>query len=398
METAGLPGHRAVVTKLAPLDHGQDAARVARTAQLGSRKRRSLLGLFILTALLAGCSTRKFGMLTVAPAGVGFVGLTNLSKFTKTLSGEEAVVLTSPEVATPFPWKELVVSWNAVLPTNAGLKVEARARYASRSTAYFTMGLWAEAASRFTRGSVTGQRDEDGDVKTDTLVLERAATRAQVRLTLLPGDSGRLPEVKFVGLSFAGAVEGMQRSNAVAAARGRVLDVPEKSQLAYEGGREWCSPACVSMVLAYWADKLGRSELRYDVPAIAAAVHDRNWPGTGNWPFNTAFAGRFPGMRAFVTRMADVAQLEAWVVAGVPPVASVSSDVMNGRTGEVGGGHLVVCVGFTAAGDVIINDPWPGSTASVRRTLPRERFASAWRHSRRTVYLIYPEDRLAFVP
>lgn len=92
----------------------------------------------------------------------------------------------------------------------------------------------------------------------------------------------------------------------------------------------------VAMVLAYWADELGRSEFRRDVPEIAAAVFDPNWPGTGNWPFNTAFAGQFPGMRAFVTCMADIAQLEAWVAAGVPPVASVSSDVMNGRTGTGG--------------------------------------------------------------
>lgn len=82
-------------------------------------------------------------MLTVPSAGVGFVGLTNLAKFTKTLSGESAILLTSPEVATPFPWKELVVSWNAVLPTNAGLKVDARALYASRATTYYTMGCGA---------------------------------------------------------------------------------------------------------------------------------------------------------------------------------------------------------------------------------------------------------------
>jgi hypothetical protein len=146
-------------------------------------------------------------------------------------------------------------------------------------------------------------------------------------------------------------------------------------------------------VLAYWAEKLGRADLKQDVPAVAASVHDRNWPGTGNWAFNTAFAGRFPGMRAFVARLADIAQLEAWVAAGVPPVASVAPDLMNGLTVEASGGHLVVCVGFTAEGDVIINDPLadPASAAKVRKTISRDRFDAAWERSRRTVYLIYPE-------
>ena len=324
-------------------------------------------------------------------AGGWFVALTNLGEFTRSEGNDGAVVLTSPEVATRAPWKELVVSWNVELPRGAGLKVEARAHYPGRNTGYYTMGWWAEEASRHKRESVTGQRDEDGDVRTDTLVIEREANRAQVRLTLLPGEGGQLPKVKLIGLSFAG--DAAQRRTALAVARGLVLDVPEKSQLAHEGGREWCSPTCVSMVLAYWAEKLGRAELQHDVPAVAAAVHDRNWPGTGNWAFNTAFAGRFPGMRAFVARMADVRQLEAWVAAGVPPVASVAPDVLNGQAVEPSGGHLVVCVGFTVEGDVIINDPWtePASAARVRRTIPRERFAAAWERSRRTVYLIYPE-------
>jgi hypothetical protein len=369
------------------------------TAKVESKKRRALLGLLVWTALLAGCSTRIPGKLTLAAAGVGFVGLTNLGEFSRTAGSEGALVLISPEVATSFPWNELVVSWHVELRAGGGLKVEARAVYPGRKTAYYTMGWWAEGSSRRKRESVTGQRDEDGDVKTDTLVLERAANRAQVRLTLLPGEEGQIPNVKLIGLSFVG--EGTKRGPAITARRVRLLDVPEKSQLAYEGGREWCSPACVSMVLAFWADKLGRPELKYDVPAVAAAVHDRNWPGTGNWPFNTAFAGRFPGIRAFVTRMADLAQLEGLVAAGVPPVASVAPDLLNGRTVEGSGGHLVVCVGFTAEGDVIINDPWvePATSPQVRRTIPRERFASAWARSRRTVYLIYPEaNRLALLP
>jgi len=369
---------------------------VLRPVQGESNKRRTLIALLILTALLAGCSTRNPGKSVAMSAGVCFIGLTNLGEFERSEGSEATAVLTSPEVVTPFPWKELVVSWNVELPAGAGLKVEARAHSSRWSSGFYTMGLWAGEASQHKRESVTGQRDEYADVKTDTLVLERQASRAQVRLTLQPGKDGQIPKVKFLGLSFVGAQEEIRRGTTAVAAHGHLLDVPEKSQLAYEDGREWCSPTCVSMVLAYWANKLGREELKHDVPAIAAAVYDRNWPGTGNWAFNTAFAGSIPGMRAFVARLADVAQLEAWVAAGVPPVASVAPDVLNGHGIQGSGGHLVVCIGFTAEGDVMVNDPWvePGSGAKVRRTIPRARFDAAWSRSRRTVYLIFPEEHI----
>jgi hypothetical protein len=362
-------------------------------AQVQLSQGKALLGLLLLTALLAGCSTSSSDRQTVGSAQVAFVGLTNIGAFARSEGSDGSVVLTSPDVVMAFPWSELVVSWNVELPAGAGLKVEARAQYPGRATGFYTMGWWSEESSRHQRESVTGQRDEDGDVKTDTLMLKREARRAQVRLTLLAGEGGQSPKVKLVGLSFAGANQTGRRAKAIAAARGRVLDVPEKSQLAYEGGHHWCSPTCVSMVLEYWAEKLRRAELKQDVPAVAAAVYDRNWPGTGNWPFNTAFAGRFPGMRAFVTRLQDVTQIEAWIAAGVPPVASVAQDLLNGEIVEVSGGHLVVCLGFTAEGDVVINDPQaePASAEKVRRTIPRERFAAAWERSRRTVYLIYPE-------
>ena len=42
------------------------------------------------------------------------------------------------------------------------------------------------------------------------------------------------------------------------------------------------------------------------VPEVAAVVYDDSFAGTGNWPFNTAFAGSFPGMRSYVTRLDDI--------------------------------------------------------------------------------------------
>ena len=111
------------------------------------------------------------------------------------------------------------------------------------------------------------------------------------------------------------------------------------------------------MVLSRWAEVLYRPEMNQTVPQVAAAVYDQGYAGTGNWPFNTAFAGSFSGMRSYVTRLDDLSEVEDWIAAGIPVILSTRWDWLKpGRLPDVDG-HLVVCIGFTENGDVVINDP-----------------------------------------
>ena len=98
-------------------------------------------------------------------------------------------------------------------------------------------------------------------------------------------------------------------------------------------------------------------------------------------------------MRAYVTRLGDVAELEDWIAAGIPVVISVSSYLASGRTSGRDNGHLIVCVGFTDKGDVVTNDPGASIRRNVRarRIFSREKVANAWKKSKNAVYLIYPE-------
>src|SRR5262249_41559302 len=145
--------------------------------------------------------------------------------------------------------------------------------------------------------------------------------------------------------------------------------------------------------LACWSQNLPRPELALPVPDVAHAIYDRVYDGTGNWPFNTAFAGSFPGIRAYVTRLSDIRELEDWVAAGIPPVVSVSYALLLGTKPENDPGHLMVCDGFTKEGDIRLNDPahHPVRGEVARRVFPRASFLRAWNRSKYTVYLIYPE-------
>ena len=330
---------------------------------------------------------------TTAPAfdarGAQFIGFRSFSTFEQSPGARAGeIVLTSPKIVASINWDELIVSWNAETPDRAYLKVEARATYPAGPTKYYTMGLWSVNTNRYPRESVVNQKDDDGDVATDTLILKRPCHGLQVRLTL-GGDQDQKPKLKFLGLQLTDTTVTPSALPSNPAALGKTLPVPQRSQMVYPNGGVLCSPTIVSMIMAYWSRQLNRPELDHAVPDIANAIYDAKWKGTGNWPFNTAYAGSFRGIRAYVSRLSDLAEVEDWIAVGIPVGFSVCYDRLHHR-GPGPNGHLLVCVGFTESGDPIVNDS--GTSTNVRRVYPRKDLVYAWAYSRNTVYLIYPED------
>lgn len=317
-----------------------------------------------------------------------FKGLDDFSNFTASTNAGETVLL-SPVVSAGIVWNELIVSWNADAPPATFVKVEARAIWPGHRTKFYTMGLWSPDNGAFPRTSVPGQKDDDGDVKTDTLELSHPAEAAQVRVTL-GGAKGAGLSLKFLGLSFSNTKVAPPAGQPDRAAWGKMIPTPERSQNAYPQEDGWCSPTALAMVLERWAKTLGRPDLNLDAPEAAAAVYDDAYHGTGNWPFNTAFAGSFTGMRAYVTRFNGISELEEWIDAGIPVIISAPWDMLQSGRKATGSGHLAVCIGFTKDGDVVINDPGTDPKESVRHIYRRKNVVRAWAQSHNTVYLVYP--------
>lgn len=347
--------------------------------------------LLVAIALLAGCATPK--SYVAERNRSNFLTIKDYSKFTSTpgkAPGE--IVLTSPEITAPIDWNELIASWN--VPPGVYLKVEARGVYPDHTTKYYTMSFWSDDPAKHPRESVDGQRDADGTVSTDTLMLKRHGAKAQLRITM--GGPGEVSPatLKFLSLSFCDSQVKPEALEPNHAAWGKTLEVPQRRQGEYEGGGGWCSPTSMSMVLAYWSDKLHRPELNHTVPETAAGINDANLDGTGNWPLNTAYAGLYPGMRSYVTRLSDISELEDWVAAGIPPILSVSSYLLRGNETGPDNGHLIVCVGFTEKGDVVVNDPGVSVKRNMpaRKVYPRDKVIKYWgNRSKNAVYLVYPE-------
>jgi len=321
-----------------------------------------------------------------------FVGLDDFSRFTRLPSTEGQTVLLSPPIQAGISWDQLVVSWNAIAPAGTFLRVEASAISSNRPTWFYTWGVWSPDNQAQPRSSLRGQKDADGNMATDTLILTKPVEAAQLRVTL-GGENGAMPVLKFLGLSFCNTKVSPTTRPPNRAAWGKIIPTPEHTQHGYVGEKGWCSPTSLSMDLARWAEILHRPEMNLDVPTVVAGVYDNGFGGTGNWPFNTAFAGSFSGIRSYVTRLDDLSEVEDWIASGIPVILSARWDwLLPGRPDDPAG-HLIVCIGFTENGDVVVNDPATrlerGET--VRRIYKREDVAHAWTKSHHAVYLVYPE-------
>jgi hypothetical protein len=308
---------------------------------------------------------------------------------------------TSPWTSPGFGLTELIASWSAVTPGDSWIEVKVRGRDAGgKTSSWDVLGRWTSGDTFTRRTSVAGQGDDLADVNVDTweaaqavglpswqlqvsLLRKAGATTRSPRVATVGAVASRLPEVSSVTTSTPGV------------ARGVVLDVPRYSQMVHRGhypawgsgGQAWCSPTSTSMVLGYY-DALPTASSYSWVPrdhvdpwvdAAARSTYDASYRGTGNWAFNTAYAAPRAG-HAFVTRMRSLREAERYVAAGIPLVASVSfgrGQLANAPISSTNG-HLLVIVGFTKTGDVIVNDPAATSRSGVRRTYDRGQFENVW--------------------
>ena len=322
--------------------------------------------------------------------GLRFLTVVNPTEVSRSFSSTGVIerVYQAGPIDPGFDWTELVPSWNLENPGERSIGITVSLVKPDLDTKWYSFGTWSLAGPT-PRTSMKDQADAKADVETDTLVAKEPARSVWVRVAVSGPQANALP-APFVGLSFRDARKTPPPEDPNREAWGKTIEVPQRSQMSYPGGNVLCSPTSVSMMLAHWAKVLGKGSLDKDVPEVQKGVFDPNWPGTGNWPFNTAYAGSFPELRAYVTRFGSVREVEDWVAAGIPVVTSVSLAMLKGKPNqEPNDGHLVIVVGFTADGDPVFNDP--GRSTEVRQIYKRAHFEASWRTSGNTVYLIYPK-------
>jgi hypothetical protein len=270
-------------------------------------------------------------------------------------------------------------------------------------TKWYVLGRWAFGDADIHRTSVPGQADADGTVDVD--VFESTAGRTlhayRLRVTLYRAVGTQVtPALRMVG-AMASAVPDRFTVPAGRPAGGDAiaLPVPTYSQRVHTGryprygggGEAWCSPTSTQMVVEHWgrypsAGQLAWVDPGHADPSVAVAArgtYDHAYRGTGNWSFNVAYAAGYD-LVAHVTRLHSLVELESYIRRGIPVITSQSF-----RAGELAGanygtaGHLMVVVGFTGSGDVIVHDPAAATDADVRVVYRRHQFETVWLRTKR---------------
>ena len=133
----------------------------------------------------------------------------------------------------------------------------------------------------------------------------------------------------------------------------------------------------------HWSQVLAEPSLAATVPMTAQLTYDWIYDGNGNWPFNTAYAATY-GLTGIVTRLHSLDEAERFIAAGIPVITSQSflATELTGANYSTSG-HLFVIVGFTATGDVIVNDPASSSNDAVRNVYRRTEFEQVWLRTKR---------------
>ncbi|NBE82669.1 peptidase C39 family protein [Micromonospora rubida] len=334
------------------------------------------------------------------------------TEFTDEHSGTTATweyaTWTSPRTRIGFDATELVASWNADTPAGTWIQVELQGTYNTGSqTPWYVMSRWASGDQDIKRATLDGQGDPWSSVWTDTFSIDDAEAgvllrsyQLRVGLYRKPGQAAS-PQVRMVGAMSSNVPDRFT----VAPSRGGIawgteLAVPARSQMIHSGnypewgggGQVWCSPTSTTMVLEYYRKLPSAQDMSwitpgYVDPQVAHAARmtwDYEYEGAGNWPFNTAYAGSFSGIDARVTRLHSLDEVERFIKAGIPVITSQSflaTELDGSNYGT--SGHLFVVVGFTADGDVIVNDPASSTNAEVRNVYKREQFEQIWQRTKR---------------
>lgn len=425
MTRAGLFVRRAAVTAAtAALLTGAGAGALAGTAQAAQRENIVFHHYATAADFAAGSSdgtqpASAAGGITLASSGL--TAGTYTDPESGTAISYQSGSWTSPWFATGFPFSELVSSWNAATPAGSWLTVQLQAETdQSALTKWYTMGIWAFGTSTIHRTSVNGQGDANGTVATDTFFAKdhpMVSYRLQVTLYRADGTPAT-PVLREVGAVASNAPAVNPKPyvpSPLGGAEGTVLSLPGYSQEIHTGeypefdggGEAWCSPTSTDMVTTHWGTGPTAADLASMPPSTSSsavqpgqdlsvdwtAMHtfDYAYRGTGNWPFNIAYAASY-GLAGEVTQLHSLSEAEQFIKAGIPVVASIAftSNQLPGFLFKSTAGHLLVIVGFTKTGDVVVDDPASTSDQAVQHVYDRAHFERDWLASTGgIVYLIH---------
>lgn len=306
------------------------------------------------------------------------------------------------------PFKYLIMSWDSDTPYGTSIKIEAQICIKDIWSAYHSWGKWSTSMGRASAGEINSNSDI-AVVDADTLIVkgssEETGNAFRYRITLHTDNPGFSPSVRLVAETIRNtdeqALQKTKTDNITCDDYmnfNKILDVPSYSQMTRDPkiASCICSATSMAMVLKYH----GISRL---IPEETAwGIYDNSYDGTGNWSYNTAYAGSY-GFTSYVKYCMSIDDLKKEITEGYPVIISVkyrnSEDVnktfpvIHGAPIESTRGHLIVVAGFTKKDGknyAVVNDPAAKNDSNVRLNYLESELDAAWQTSGRAAYIIHP--------
>lgn len=233
--------------------------------------------------------------------------------------------------------------------------------------------------------SKRGKPSDYCKVDVDTLVLTGGVRGGTFQVRIRYDSPGAVVPPVSVGVSYyLSKTPGEFVKKPLAAAAGVVLDVHERSQGVEDPAisSRICSPTATSMALAFLGAPIPTA-------SFAKMVYDDASDLYGNWSINASVAGRVIG-EAFAIHMSTFEELEREIATGRPVVLSHAwkeGELSNSPIPKTAG-HLILVVGVTNEGDLIVNDP-AAKPSTVRRVYKREEIHRTWQQNASGVVYIF---------
>lgn len=254
-------------------------------------------------------------------------------------------------LAAPFPFDELLPSWNISVPEGASFRVEVMVADETPESAspWLDLGGWGDwpAAKR------AAIEFDGGRVEVDLVKLDQPVTRWRWRIeTRGAGEAELVLAWSAIRACFTngGALAGVDAGPEPDGGRVEV-SLRRQYDEAPELASRICSPTSVAMVLDYHGVDRSTAE-------IAALLYDHEHDIYGNW--NRAVQGAWtfhvPG---YLTRISTWAEAAQHIEDGRPLVISIGVEEgqLTGAPYRRTDGHLVVLCGFDGAGRALVMDP-----------------------------------------
>jgi hypothetical protein len=322
---------------------------------------------------------------TLVRATLGLHGGVELAPGSPAKNAEDdgSAVYESPVLRAQRPFHELCASFNADVPSGAGLWFEVRVARADDGGAATGGESWSDwlRLCEWGRGQPNWAPTTEcafGRVDVDTFRASTPCELVQYRLVAWPGDA-RDPAIHVarvdVTLSTRDGLAPEPREVPIPEAAWKLrLPVPFRSQKAVrpELAPRVCSPTSIAMVMEFHGVKRATED-------VAKRVYDSEHDLYGNW--TRAIQGAYTfGVAGYLTRVSAWRDVERSIAIGEPLVASIAAgpgDLAGAPYAETAG-HLIVIAGFDADGNVLVADPAAESEAGGVRSYTRAELEKCW--------------------